>query len=165
VPSTAPVRPRAPAVTAVSARRFQLLAPVAVRVRSSLAVSLRMRPTVMARMPSARTMPKTVAQLMISDDDGMLDLVSTVMPFAAAATRALVICPAVGGFGLWMSQPSGTVCRPRARMACSVITVLGADVPDGRALTSWITGLARQSPFGHGYENVPRPGPTGLLGL
>ena len=164
MPSTAPVRASAPAVTAVIARRFQLLAPVAVRVRRSLAVSLRMRPTVMARMPSARTIPKTVAQLMISDDDGMLDLVSTVMPCAAAATLALAICPAVGGFGLWMSQPSGTACRPRVRMACSVITVLGADVPDGRALTCWITGFARQSRFGHGYDSAC-PLPTGMSGL
>src|SRR5215471_3682768 len=108
-------------------------------------------------MPSARTIPKTVAQLMISDDDGMLDLVSTLMPLAAAATLASVICPAVGDFGLWMSQPTGT--------ACSVITVLGADVPYGRPLTSWMTGLARQELFGHGYDSVPRPGPTGLAGL
>ena len=35
-------------------------------------------------------------------------------------------------------------------MACSVITVLGADVPAGSALTSWITGLATHWPFGHG---------------
>ena len=31
-----------------------------------------------------------------------------------------------------------------------VITVLGADVPDGSAPTSWITGLARHSLFGQG---------------
>ena len=30
-------------------------------------------------------------------------------------------------------------------MACSVITVFGAEVPVGRAPTSWMTGLARQS--------------------
>ena len=35
-------------------------------------------------------------------------------------------------------------------MACSVITVLGADVPDGSAPTSWITGLARHWPAGQG---------------
>ena len=84
MPSTAPIRPSAPAVTAVMVRRVQPSAPVAVRVRRSLAVSLRMRPTLMARMPRARTMPKAVAQLKISADDGMLDLVSTVMPLAAA---------------------------------------------------------------------------------
>ena len=42
------------------------------------------------------------------------------------------------------------MCRPSVWMACSVITVLGADVPDGSAPTSWITGLARHWPFGHG---------------
>ena len=44
-------------------------------------------------------------------------------------------------------------------MACSVITVLGADVPDGSALTSWITGLARHWFFGQGNESWPLPGP------
>ena len=34
--------------------------------------------------------------------------------------------------------------------ACSVITVLGADVPDGSAPTVWMDGLARQLPLGHG---------------
>ena len=45
-------------------------------------------------------------------------------------------------------------------MACSVITVLGADVPDGSALTSWITGLARHWFFGQGNESgLPGPLP------
>ena len=47
-------------------------------------------------------------------------------------------------------------------MACSVITVLGADVPDGSALTSWITGLARHWFFGQGKDSGPcrpLPGP------
>ena len=30
-------------------------------------------------------------------------------------------------------------------IACSVITVFGAEVPLGKAPTSWMTGLARQS--------------------
>ena len=49
-------------------------------------------------------------------------------------------------------------------MACSVITVLGAEVPDGSPLTSWITGLARQSLAGHGYACDPGPLPPGLPG-
>ena len=61
VPSTAPPRPSAKAVAAVRFRRVRLLAPVAVRVRRSLAVSLRMRPMDMTSMPSARTIPNTVA--------------------------------------------------------------------------------------------------------
>src|SRR5450755_2102067 len=125
-------------------RRFRLLAPVAARVRRSLAVSLRMRPTDMARMPSARKIPKKVAQLMIVADVGMLFFVSMVMPAAEAVARASLICAAVGGCCVWISQPEVVVCRPNSWMACSVTTVLGADVPDGRALISWITGLARQ---------------------
>src|SRR5215472_13576959 len=57
-------------------------------------------------------------------------------------------------------------------MACSVITVLGADVPDGSALTSSIGGLATQLPLWQGNETgplgpwpgpEPGPGPLGLL--
>ena len=102
----------------------------------------------MARMLSARAIPKTVAQLRISADEGALDLVSMVRPAAAAVSLALLIWAAVGGCGVWMSHPDAATCRPNSWTACSVITVLGADVPDGRALTSWIAGLARQVLFG-----------------
>src|ERR1700758_5341402 len=98
VPSTAPARASAPAVTPVMMRRVQLLAPVAARVRRSLAVSLRIRPTDMARMPSASTMPITVAQSTMVAEVGMLFLVSMDIPAAEAVSRALVICAAVGGF-------------------------------------------------------------------
>src|SRR6516225_12389613 len=134
-------------------RRVRELAPVAARVRRSLAASLRIRPMLIARMASARTMPNTVAQSMIVADVGTLDLVSTDMFAAPAATCALWICALVSGLAVWISQPatlSGPVCRPSVRMACSVITVLGADVPDGSALTSWIEGLAMQLPLGQG---------------
>ena len=116
----------------------------------------------MARMPSASTMPNTVAQSTMTLTDGMLFLVSMVSPAAAAVSLALVICAAVGGLGVWMSQPSAVTlgCRWSAAMACSVITVLGADVPDGSALTSWITGLARHALFGQGKDCwLPGPGP------
>src|SRR5690348_14822213 len=166
MPSTAPVKPSAPAVAAVMLRRVRPLAPVAARVRRSLAVSLRIRPTLMARMASARTIPKTVAQLTIVAEVGMLDRVSTLMFAAAAATWALWICALVSGLAVWISQPMtppGPICRPSVRTACSVITVLGGDVPDGSALTSWITGLARQAFFGQGNEVGfwPGPGPLG----
>src|SRR5437764_9205303 len=153
MPSTAPVQPSAPAVAAVRLRRVLLLAPVAARVRRSLAVSLRIRPTLMARMASARAIPNTVAQSMIVADVGTLDLVSTLMLADAAARLALWICALVSGLAVWISQPAtpaGPVCRPSVRMACSVIRVLGADVPDGSALTSWIGGVARQLPGGQG---------------
>ena len=104
-------------MTAVRVRRVQLLAPVAARVRRSLAVSLRMRPSVMARMPSASTMPNTVAQLMITATDGMLFLVSMVRPAAAAASLALVICAAVGGLR-GLDQPAVRRARRAAGRAC-----------------------------------------------
>src|SRR5215831_18025576 len=96
-------------------RRARPLAPVAARVRRSLAVSLRIRPTLMARIASARTMPNTVAQLMIVADVGALDLVSTDMFAAPAATWALRICALVSGLAVWISQPvtlAGPVYRP-----------------------------------------------------
>ena len=147
-------------------RRVRELAPVAARVRRSLAASLRIRPTLMARMASARTMPNTVAQSMIVADVGTLDLVSTLMFAAAAASLALWICALVSGLAVWISQPAtvpGPVCRPSVWMACSVITVLGADVPDGSALISWIGGLARQLPLGQG--NAFGFGPSRFLML
>ena len=49
-----------------------------------------------------------------------------------------------------MSQPAVLVVRWNWRTACSVITVFGADVPDGSALTSWIFGFARQELGGQG---------------
>ena len=57
-------------MAAVKVRRVELLAPVAARMRRSLAVSLRMRPTVMASTPRARKIPNTVAQLMICPPEG-----------------------------------------------------------------------------------------------
>ena len=45
-------------------------------------------------------------------------------------------------------------------IACSVITVFGADVPDGSWLISWIGGLAMQLPGGqgHGRSRLRCPG-------
>src|SRR5207245_9784573 len=97
------------------------------------------------------TLSTALAPSMIVADVGTLDLVSTLMFAAAAASLALWICALVSGLAVWISQPAtvpGPVCRPSVWMACSVITVLGADVPDGSALTSWIGGLARQLPTG-----------------
>src|SRR5262249_25872427 len=124
------------AVVAVMVRRARPLAPVAARVRRSLAVSLRIRPTLMARMASARTMPNTVAQLIMVADVGALDLVSTVMPAAPAASLASWICAAVSGVAVWISHPAAKGLRWNFWTACSVMRVFGADVPDGRALTS-----------------------------
>src|SRR5215469_9079947 len=39
------------------------------------------------------------------------------------------------------------LANPSRRIACSVITVFGAEVPEGSALTSWITGLFTHWPF------------------
>jgi hypothetical protein len=89
VPTRAPSRPRAPAVAPVRVRRVVLAAPVAVSVRRSLAVSLRIRPTVMAITANASSRPKAVPPSSSCDSDGCADLVSTVAPVALAICWAL----------------------------------------------------------------------------
>ena len=158
VPTTAPVSASAPAVAAEMARRAAPLAPAAVSVRRLLAVSLRSNPTLMARMPRASRMPNAVAVSRISADVGMLSCVSTVSPALAAACWVALIWPAVSASGAWMSQPAVVTVRCSWCTACSVITVFGADVPDGSALTSPIFGFARQEPGGQ-----DEPGPGGPL--
>jgi hypothetical protein len=46
-------------------------------------------------------------------------------------------------------------------VACSVITVFGAEVPVGKAPSSWITGSARQSvaALHPDCDGGPEPGP------
>src|SRR5581483_3857845 len=94
---------------------------------------------------------------MMVADVGMLDLVSIVKFACDADSRALVICAAVGGFGIWTNQPAVCDCKWNSRTACSVITVFGADVPEGRLLISWNIGFARQLPLGHALAD---PGPA-----
>ena len=72
-----------------------------------------------------------------------------------------MICAAVSGCGAGISQPEVLTFEPRPSwlIACWVITVLGADVPDGRAPSCWITGLARHWRAGHGKEVWSGPFP------
>ena len=51
----------------------------------------------MARMPRARRMPTKVAQSMIDAEVGMLDLVSMLIPDAAAVILASLSCRALSG--------------------------------------------------------------------
>ena len=78
MPRIAPSRPSAAAVAAVIIRRVPALAPAAVSVRRSRAVSLRIRPTDAASTPSAMTIPSAVAPSANSPRLGASDLVSTV---------------------------------------------------------------------------------------
>ena len=71
MPRMAPSRPSAAAVAAVIVRRVAPLAPVAVSVRRSGAVSLRIRPTDVASMLSAITMPSAVAPRVKSARPGL----------------------------------------------------------------------------------------------
>ena len=101
-------------MTAVRLRRVRELAPAAVSVRRSLAVSLRMSPTLMARTPRASAMPKTVAQFTISADVGASFFDSMLRSPAAASELALVSCGCVIGLLARMVQP------PRLFWLCDV---------------------------------------------
>src|SRR4029077_3544370 len=122
------------------------------------AVSLRTRPMLMARMPSASTSSKIVAASVVCVSDGMLLMVSMLAPAVAAVCLAFVIWVAVSPPGAWISQPDVVAVNLNSRMACSVITVFGAEVPEGSAPISWIGGLARQLPGRQGP-------PGGTLGV
>jgi len=85
MPSRAPRRARAPLVAPVRLRLVMLVAPAAVRIRRSRAVSLRMSPTVMARTPRARIAPAVVDQLRSGARDSLLVVASTYRPMLSAA--------------------------------------------------------------------------------
>jgi hypothetical protein len=78
---------------------------------------------------------------------------------AAAMKRALRICAAVGAWFVTMNQPARKVCRWSVRIACFVITVFGADVPEGREGAYWIFGPQMYELFGHrfGLNGDPPP--------
>src|ERR1700683_4204502 len=99
-----------------------------------------------ARMPIASTIAKIVAASVTCVSDGMLLTVSMLAPAVTAVCLAFVIWVAVSPPGAWISQPVVVAVNLNSRMACSVITVFGAEVPEGSALISWIGGLARQPP-------------------
>src|SRR6266508_3883076 len=87
-PRSAPRRASAPAVAPVSVRRMREVAPVAVRVRRSPALSLRISPTVNARMPSARSALAAVGDLVARQGPARLDQppARNLLPAVAAKT-------------------------------------------------------------------------------
>ncbi len=113
----------------------------------------------MPSTPRAMTIPKIVAQLMTADEVGWSFFDSTESCVVDAVSSALLIWAAVKGWVPWTSQSFVLAWMWNSRMACSVITVFGADVPVGSAPISWMTGcgetarggrtaLGRRSPAG-----------------
>ena len=133
---------------------------MAVSVRNSLAVSLRMRPMLMARMPRASAMANTVAQFTISCEVGASFFDSMLRLLVAAIAWAFEIWAEVIGLFAWSIQPSRLLWLARCsrRNALSVITVFGAYVPVGSWLSSWTTGWAMHEP-GEQLFVFPGPGP------
>ena len=84
------------------------------------------------------TIPKIVAQLMTADEVGWSFFASTESCVVEAASSALLIWEAVKGWVPWTSQSVVLCWMWNSRMACSVITVFGAEVPVGSAPISWI---------------------------
>jgi hypothetical protein len=87
-------------------------------------------------------MPKTVAQFTISDDDGTSFLDSMFKSPDAAKEFALFTCGWVKALLDRSIQPPRLFWLVRCSRcsALSVITVFGAEVPDGSWLSSWTTG-------------------------
>ncbi len=123
----------------VIVRRVVLVAPVAASVRSSLAVSLRMRPTVMASTPSATRRPTAVAPLRSSAFEVCRFRVSMVNPAAAAVRWAELTRAESSGERVCMNQPALADSSPKCWSACMVSSVSGAEVYVG-SLTVWIVG-------------------------
>ena len=128
---------------------------MAASVRRSFAVSLRTRPTDIPSTPRAITIPKIVAELITADDVGWSFFDSTESCVVDAASSALLICAAVKGCAPCTSQSLVLGWMWNSRIACSVITVFGALVPNGSAPTSWITGWARQPVAGVQLDDEP----------
>ena len=100
-------------MAAVSVRRTLPVAPVAVRVRRSPAPSLRISPTVMARIASARRAPAPVAMAMARRRRCASRCVSIVRPASAASSRAAATCSVVRG-RLRLDEPAGRDLLPAA---------------------------------------------------
>src|SRR5262249_26359000 len=100
-------------------------------------------PLVMARTPRASRMPAATDHVSSERSDGWLFVVATVIPAAAAISSAVLFWVDVRGLGAstnhhWSDVPAGDM--PSRRSACSVTTTLGAAVPFGSLLDSWMTG-------------------------
>ena len=128
-------------------------------MRRSLEVSLRIKPTDIPSTPRAITIPKTVAQVITANDVGWSFFDSTESCVVEAASSALLIWEALKACVPWTSQSVVVAWMWNSFIACSVITVLGAEVPAGRALTSWMTGLARQSVAALQFDSDGGPEP------
>src|SRR5215471_16800504 len=163
MPRIAPSRLRAAAVAAVIIRRVMPLAPVAVSVRRSGAVSLRIRPTDPASTLSAITMPSAVAPSAKSSRLGLEVSVWTCTSLAFPNCRTALSCVAVSGAGAWISHPCRLGCMWYLLTAYSVSTVFGADVPLGRLPTVAIAGLARQPLLSVQGGPPSLPGSAGAL--
>ena len=92
-----------------------LVAPVAVRVRRSPPLSLRISPTVIARIASARSAPAPVAIAIGVANEALSCCTSIVRPAFAARLRAAAICSRVRGLLDSTSQPLATRCQPWRR--------------------------------------------------
>ena len=83
---------------------------------------------------------------MIVEPEGMSFLDSTCSWAVDAVSCALLICAAVKLCVPWTSQSLVADPMWNRFMAYSVMSVLGAEVPAGSALISWINGSRRLPP-------------------
>ena len=93
---------------------------------------------------------------MTADDDGWAFFDSTESCVVDAASSALLIWAAVKGWLPWTNQSDVFAVMWNSRIACSVITVFGAETPAGSAPTSWMTGFRTRQPVGTEHvDDVP----------
>src|SRR5580658_8010060 len=100
--------------------------------------------------------PKIVADPMTAEDVGSSFFDSTESCAVDAVSSALLICDAVNGWVPWTNQSVVLAVIWNSFIACSVMTVFGADVPLGNAPISSITGS--DEPPNSRPETLERPG-------
>ena len=114
-------------MAAVRVRRVVLVAPMAVRVRTSPAASARIRPTHIASTPSAISAPAAVATVLIVASEAWVFLDSMTRPDLAAASRAAAICAAGSGRADSTIQPDWIWVQCQWRSPFRVISEVGSE--------------------------------------
>ena len=103
---------------------------------------------------------------MTADELGWSFFDSTESCVVDAASSALLIWVALKGWDPWTSQSLVLAWMWNSRIACSVITVFGADVPRGSAPISWITGCGETASWRpYSVCDGPPPGPWAARSL
>ena len=126
---------------AVSERRIPAVAPVAVRVRRSPALSLRISPTLRARMASARTAPAAVAMVLTAVEGVLLAL--HLDRETGARRERPGVRDLIARQGPWLElQPARRSCCPPRRRRPSSVMKLGCRLAAVGAEEVWPVSIS-----------------------